>query len=97
MEIYLLNWMEVVLPLMVVNRCKSYQTQFKLFFFVFPVAVVGVGFTVESLSNSFNNGFNLHFTLDGNNNVGMYPLPWNYDKGKDFSVAFIGYINLQWI
>jgi hypothetical protein len=55
---------------------------------VFPVDVVGVGFTVFDLETAIQ----LQFILNGTN-VGSFPIPLNTTEDTNNGVVFIGYIN----
>jgi hypothetical protein len=55
---------------------------------VFPVVVVGVGFTIYDLQFAIQ----LQFMLNGTN-VGLFPIPLNTTANIALGVVFIGYIN----
>jgi hypothetical protein len=55
---------------------------------VFPVDVVGVGFTGFSLETAIQ----LQFISNGTN-VGSFPIPLNTTADTGLGVVFIGYIN----
>jgi hypothetical protein len=55
---------------------------------VFPVVVVGVGFTIYDLERAIQ----LQFILNGTN-VGLFPIPLNTTANTALGVDFIGFIN----